>query len=36
MSETRVSIGMNSDGSETFEIKNDDEVIGYEKVFPAE
>jgi hypothetical protein len=36
MSETRVSIKTNEDGSEVFEIKNNDEVIGYETVFPTE
>jgi hypothetical protein len=37
MSETRVSLGTNEDGSETFEIRDlTDTVIGYEKVFPAE
>jgi hypothetical protein len=37
MSETRVSLGANEDGSETFEIRDsNDTVIGYEKVFPAE
>jgi hypothetical protein len=37
MSETRVSLGINDDGSETFELRDSaNTVIGYEKVFPAE
>jgi hypothetical protein len=37
MSETRVSLGLNNDGSESFEIKDDSgNVIGFETVFPAE
>ena len=37
MSETRVSLGLNNDGSESFEIKDDSgNVKGFETVFPAE
>lgn len=37
MSESRISLGINEDGSETFEIRDgSDVVIGYETVYPAE
>lgn len=36
MSTSRVKIKTNADGSEVFELKEDDKVIGYETVFPAE
>jgi hypothetical protein len=37
MSESRVSLGVNVDGSEIFEIKDElENVIGYETVFPSE
>ncbi len=37
MSESRVSLGIKEDGSETFEIKDDSgNVIGYETTFPSE
>lgn len=37
MSESRVSLGINPDGSETFEIKDEaGNVIGYETAFPSE
>jgi hypothetical protein len=37
MSESKVSLGVNVDGSEIFEIRDDSgNVIGYETVFPSE
>lgn len=36
MSETRVKVKTNEDGSEVFEIKSNGAVIGYETVFPTE
>jgi hypothetical protein len=37
MSESRVSLGINADGSENFEIKDElGNVIGYEVVFLSE